>query len=196
MKKCICCNIFKPIDQFYKHKEMIDGHLNKCKRCVCDYAKQRAKEKRSEISEYQKQYRINNRKKLSKYQQSYRKENKEYVSELNRKYISNRRKTDLNFRLRDALRSRLGRVIRRNQRNKGTLELLGCSIEEFKNHLEQQFEPGMTWDNWGRSGWHIDHIKPLSSFDLTDPQQLAKATHYTNLQPLWAEDNIKKGKNF
>lgn len=69
---------------------------------------------------------------------------------------------------------------------------LGCSLEELKTHLEQQFQLGMTWENWSRTGWHIDHIQPLSSFDLTDREQFLKAAHYTNLQPLWAKDNLVK----
>ncbi|MEM4726181.1 MAG: hypothetical protein QXG63_04505 [Nitrososphaerales archaeon] len=59
-------------------------------------------------------------------------------------------------------------------------------------YLESKFLPGMTWDNHGRNGWHIDHVRPLSSFDLTDPEQLKQACHYTNLCPMWANDNIRK----
>ena len=70
---------------------------------------------------------------------------------------------------------------------------LGCSIEELKLYLEKQFQIGMTWENWNNTGWHIDHIKPLSKFNLTDINQIKEACHYTNLQPLWAKDNILKG---
>jgi hypothetical protein len=82
-----------------------------------------------------------------------------------------------------------------NGRNKSakTQDLLGCSIEDLKKHLEASFEPGMTWDNWQHDGWHIDHIRPCASFDLTDPGQQRQCFHYTNLQPLWAADNIRKG---
>lgn len=69
---------------------------------------------------------------------------------------------------------------------------LGCSIQEFKIYIESKFLPGMTWDNWGINTWHLDHIISLSSFDLTIREELLKAVHYTNLQPLWAKDNIKK----
>jgi hypothetical protein len=69
---------------------------------------------------------------------------------------------------------------------------LGCSIEQLKQYLESKFLLGMTWDNWTTDGWHIDHIKPLASFDLTDKKQFLEACHYTNLQPLWATDNIIK----
>jgi hypothetical protein len=60
-------------------------------------------------------------------------------------------------------------------------------------HLESKFQYGMNWDNWSFEGWHIDHIVPLASFDLTDRKQLLLACHYTNLQPLWAIDNFSKG---
>lgn len=73
------------------------------------------------------------------------------------------------------------------------VKLLGCTVAQAIQHVESQFKPGMSWDNWSLHGWHIDHILPLSSFDLTDPDQLATACHYTNLQPLWAVDNIRKG---
>ena len=89
------------------------------------------------------------------------------------------------------LRTRLYHSIKSNRQ--GSLEdLLGCTIDEVKVYLESLFLPGMTWDN--RSDWHVDHIKPLSSFDLTDPEQLKVAAHFQNLQPLWANDNLRKGK--
>ena len=72
-----------------------------------------------------------------------------------------------------------------------TDELLGCSRHEFMQHLETLFLPGMSWDN--RAKWHIDHIRPCASFDLTDPAQQRLCFHYTNLQPLWAADNLRKG---
>jgi hypothetical protein len=73
------------------------------------------------------------------------------------------------------------------------VQLLGCEWSEFISHIERQFQPGMTWENHGRSGWHFDHIRPLSSFDLTVEAELRKGCHYTNVQPLWAADNIRKG---
>jgi hypothetical protein len=69
---------------------------------------------------------------------------------------------------------------------------LGCTIPELKFYLESKFQPEMTWDNWSYEGWHIDHIIPLDSFDLSNKEEFLKACHYTNLQPLWAEENFKK----
>lgn len=71
---------------------------------------------------------------------------------------------------------------------------MGCTVEELKKYLESKWQEGMSWDNYGFHGWHIDHIKPLASFNLTDRDELLKACHYTNLQPLWCKDNMKKGK--
>lgn len=82
----------------------------------------------------------------------------------------------------------------KNQQKAGSaVDDLGCTIPELMAHLERRFLPGMTWANWSRHGWHIDHIKPLASFDLTDREQFLAACHYTNLQPLWAVDNLRKG---
>jgi len=72
-----------------------------------------------------------------------------------------------------------------------SLGLLGCTLTEARLHIEQQFRPGMTWDNHGE--WHIDHVRPLASFDLSDPEQVRACAHYTNLQPLWAVENLAKG---
>jgi 5-methylcytosine-specific restriction endonuclease McrA len=86
----------------------------------------------------------------------------------------------------------MGSALKNNAKAGHTVELLGCSIEDLRSHLEQQFTPGMTWDNYGVHGWQIDHIIPLSYFNLSDPEQQKRAWHYTNLQPLWAVDNIRK----
>lgn len=89
-------------------------------------------------------------------------------------------------RLSRNLRVRLSKAVHRGS----AVRDLGCSVDELKQHLESKFQPGMTWNNYGT--WHIDHVKPLALFDLTDREQLLKACHYTNLQPLWAEENLRK----
>lgn len=96
-------------------------------------------------------------------------------------------------RIRRNLRSRLNRALRGLYKSGSAIRDLGCSIVEFKQHLESKFSPGMSWDNYGMYGWHIDHIIPLVKFNLRDPFELQKAIHYNNLQPLWAVDNLKKG---
>ena len=108
-------------------------------------------------------------------------------------YCSNRRKTNIQYKLSKSLRNRLNKALKRNNKTGSAVKDLGCTIDELKTHLESKFQSGMTWDNWSLEGWHIDHVKPLASFDLTDKEQLLIACHYTNLQPLWAKDNLIKG---
>ena len=115
------------------------------------------------------------------------------TKEYKRKYRKKRYDTDIEFKLSIILRVRIRDAIKRNQKTGSAIDDLGCSVDELKIYLENQFQEGMSRDNWKYDGWHIDHIKPLSKFDLTDPVQFKKAVHYTNLQPLWAYDNFSKG---
>jgi len=100
---------------------------------------------------------------------------------------------DINYRLIRLLRGRTSEALRRNSKAGHTRELLGCSIQELKLYLESKFQPGMTWENHGTFGWHIDHVKPCASFDLSDAREQEKCFHYTNMQPLWAKENLSKG---
>ena len=114
--------------------------------------------------------------------------------EANRKeYQQNRQKNDLNFKIRITLTSRIKEAVKKAKTEKcdKSVALLGCSIEHVRYHLEKQFTKGMSWENHG--DWHIDHIKPCASFDLTDESQQRECFHYSNLQPLWARDNLSKG---
>lgn len=105
-------------------------------------------------------------------------------------YRKKKYKNDPLFALSIKLRIRLKRAVR--LKIDKTDILIGCSVSYLRSHLESQFQPGMSWDNYGKNGWEIDHIIPLASFDLSVTDQLKKACHYTNLQPLWAEDNKRK----
>jgi hypothetical protein len=100
---------------------------------------------------------------------------------------------NINSRLKKNLRGRLSQAIKNNQKSGSAVRDLGCTIAELKSYLESKFLPGMSWDNWSLEGWHIDHIEPLSKFDLSDPIEFKKACHFANLQPLWAKDNLSKG---
>jgi hypothetical protein len=113
-------------------------------------------------------------------------------------YINQRRASDAAFKLRMNLRHRVWVALQSSKASKSTGidDLVGCSLEEMVQHLEAQFTDGMSWDNYGRNGWHIDHIRPCASFDLTDPEQQRQCFRYTNLQPLWAADNMRKGANW
>ena len=106
-------------------------------------------------------------------------------------YLKNKLKTDFNYKLIHTIRVRVKDVLRGHSKSDSTINMLGCTINELWIHLEKQFKQGMTRENHGK--WHIDHIKPCSSFDLTKPEEQAKCFHYTNLQPLWASENLAKG---
>ena len=108
-------------------------------------------------------------------------------------YAKERRQTDIGFAIRNNLSSRVNHALKAQNIAKSfsTMEITGCSTLYLKEWLEAQFQPGMTWEN--RSAWHIDHIRPCCSFDLSDLEQQKECFHYSNLQPLWAEENIKKG---
>ena len=105
---------------------------------------------------------------------------------------------NIQYKIISRLRIRLCKAIEIHQKGGSAVKDLGCSVNKLKIHLQLKFyrrhKNGeiMSWDNYGLHGWHIDHIKPLSSFDLSNPEELKKACHYSNLQPLWAEDNLKK----
>lgn len=109
-----------------------------------------------------------------------------------RNHERNRYATDLDYKLTKCLRARLNAIVSRGMGAKtgSTFDLLACALDELRAHLESQFTDGMIWANYG--DWHIDHIRPCASFDLNDSEQLRECFHYTNLQPLWAEDNLRK----
>lgn len=115
-----------------------------------------------------------------------------------RLHEKDRKTRDPKFKLACNLRTRFYMAIRAcvsgtaTRRVTSSVRHLGCSLEELKLYLEARFKPGMTWENHGTHSWHIDHIRPLCSFDLTDVAQQRLACHYTNLQPLWAAENLAK----
>lgn len=151
-------------------KEIITIGNNKTLRCKkCNKIKK---------SERRRNYYLNNKDKIIKKQTEKR---------------EIRRKTDPYYKLLINLRQRLRNSIKNTEtKNIKTINLIGCDTLHLKKHLESKFIIGMSWDNYGRYGWHIDHIIPCASFDLTNPEQQKLCFHYTNLQPLWAIDNIKK----
>ena len=101
-------------------------------------------------------------------------------------------KHDENYRIKKTLRSNMRNTLKNYRKSGSSLKLLGCSIEEFKIHIEKQFTDGMNWDNYGFYGWHYEHIRPCCSFDLTDLEQQKQCFHYTNYQPMWCWDNWSK----
>ena len=146
---------------------------------------------------YNKKYKESMRKASKKYASKHKEEkaeyDKKYREEHNttiyqREYRRKRRAEDIEFRIKNNLGARVRCAIKNKQ--KRTLEFLGCSIPDLIKHLEGQFQEGMTWDNYGE--WHIDHIRPCALFDLLNEEEQLKCFNYTNLQPLWAIDNLRK----
>jgi hypothetical protein len=137
-------------------------------------------------------YRNNNIEKLTEYHKEYYKENKDNLNKAKRIYQNNRLKNDPLFRLSRILRRRINSSFKSKSfyKKNSLFQILGCNLTEAKEYIENQFIKKMSWDNYGE--WHIDHIVPLS-YAKTE-EELIKLNHYTNLRPLWAEENLKKGK--
>lgn len=132
------------------------------------------------------------REKNPDYLPGYRLKNRETLNKKANEYEKRKKQEDANFKLRRLLRDRLRKALKKSYKNGSAVNDLGCSIEFFKEYLESKFLEGMNWSNHGE--WHIDHVKPLCLFDLSDREQLLMACHYTNLQPLWAKDNLTKNR--
>lgn len=115
-----------------------------------------------------------------------------------KRYYTNTYLEDVSHKLASRLRSRIRNAVINGKgiKSASTLELLGCSINEVRVHIESLWTDGMSWENYGTHGWHIDHIKPCAKFNLEDPEEQKKCFHYTNLQPLWAIDNYRKHDSY
>lgn len=203
---------------YLQNKDIIDKEkeknkiIQKEKRKI--YSKIYYLKNKDRIDKHRKEYNLKNREKIKKRKiewllknkeyniwynrmqnKEYRKKNRYKLNKAGRRYYQKRYKEDINYKLNFNLHNRIYAAIKGNVKSKHTKELLGCSIEELKEHLEKQFKPGMTWKNYSYRGWHIDHIIPCSKFDLSKSIEQQKCFHYTNLQPLWQQENmIKKDK--
>tara|TARA_B110000503_G_C6847029_1_gene289200 strand:- start:49 stop:585 length:537 start_codon:yes stop_codon:yes gene_type:complete len=174
-KKCSRCKLELSFSKFHKQKGKKYGLRSACYSC-------------------EKEYYEANKKRINKRKADWYANNKESVKARVKEYNVKEYNSNPNFRLRSLLRSRLWKAINQDKKQSGMFDLLGCTIDELKVYLEKQFTTGMTWDNQG--AWHIDHIKPCASFDLTKESEQRKCFHYTNLQPLWAKDNLIKGDKY
>ena len=216
-KKCAKCDISKPLDQFPTDLKCTGGKRGTCKECrkddlkqwipeenevlvciKCDESKNHSlfakhgRQKPFMCKECKNTASKNRRKEdpdfYNEIYKEYYNKNKERINEVRRLTQQKRRDEDPVFRIRKNMGSRIYLAVR----NKGkTMELTGCSKEDLYKYLESKFTEGMTWDNYGE--WHIDHILPCASFNLENPEEQKKCFHWTNLQPLWALDNIRKG---
>lgn len=148
------------------------------------------------ILKNQKIYRLNNKEKIKISRHIHRLKNHKEIDRKNQIYINKREKIDPGFKITNRLRHRVGMACKGKnaKKNYKFKEYIGCSISDLLNHLESKFSIGMNLNNYGK--WHIDHIIPCSKFDLTNPEQQRVCFHYTNLQPMWAIDNIKKGDKY
>jgi len=166
-------------------------------------------ENKERIMEKSRRYRLENKEKIKLVMSEYYKKNREMIIEKTRRYNQENKErvnkqhtkrtmkryySDVEFKLSMSLRNSLWKRLKAHLANKNSsaLSLVGCTMEELKAHIESKFEDGMSWENWTVYGWHIDHIIPCSSFDLKIEEEQKKCFHYTNLQPLWAKDNLSK----
>ena len=172
--------------------EQKKNYYHKNKKEINKNRKEKYQNNKQKFSQQRKEYYLKNREKILEQQKNWQKLHKKERRKYHCNYIKTRRKIDINFRLRDYLRHRIYLALKGNLKLSTTEKLIGCSIDFLKNHLESNFTVGMSFSNYGK--WHLDHIKPCASFDLSKLSEQRKCFHYTNLQPLWANDNISKGK--
>ena len=165
---------------------------NDCrKEYLAEYAQTYYLENKDKIKIQHKQYNETHIEEIKNNLQEWYYNNKDKVIAQKRGYESNKRKTDLDFRIKKNLRHRLYLAIKRNSKRGSAVKDLGCSVEFLKEYLKLMFYGDMSWDNYG-TYWEIDHIEELHTFDLTKRSELLKAVHYTNLQPLIIPDHKKK----
>lgn len=195
---------------------MIDRPRSWCKDCVREYNREKKREYRNnnlqesrrknnewrlknkdKVREYKKKEYEKNRDKILEKKREYYKENKEKILEERRNYKqrsykrrAERYKKDKGYMIEMRLRARFYGLISVDKKKDRFYDLVGCTKKELKEHIESTFKRGMCWDNY--SEWHIDHIRPCSSFDLTDSEQQKECFNYRNLQALWAEENLIK----
>jgi len=172
MKICNCCKELRVINDFTINKNFPDGKEPRCKLCF-------------------KEYRIKNVERQKKYDKEYKSKYKEKLKIKENTYRKQRRKIDVKFKISDNLRSRLYKSINGFSKSQSILKMLGCTVDFLKQHIEKQFLPEFTWENYGLV-WEIDHIKPCASFNLLIEDEQQKCFHYTNLQPLFKTTKISK----
>jgi hypothetical protein len=200
MKKCTKCNKELELEMFCKKPNTNDGLNYYCKNCAKintkewkeqnpNYPKKYYKENIDKLKEYQNLYNLNN----YNYQKEYRENNRNSYNN----YIKERKQNDPIFKFKYNTRRLIGNSFKRTlkgiyKKGKKTEEILGCSLKEFTQYLQSQFIEGMTLENYTK--WEIDHKIPISS--ASTEEEIYKLNHYTNLQPLWKEDNRSKGDKF
>ena len=208
------------IGHYYLNKKGNPVKWDKRKDYQREYQRIYKKQNKVKLQKYRRKYRKNNpeiRKKWRKenrdeikerkkiYMKEYQKKNKDKIKKYKKEYVKERLKTDHVFKLIMYSRNRvLGALKAQNAaKNQRTMEYINCSIAHLYNHIECQFgDSGMDWDNMGREdgeggrGWEVDHRRPCESFDLNDEEQKYMCFHWTNLQPMWGQENSEKSDNY
>jgi len=210
LKECTKCQTLKETTDFYTNPNNKDRLQSHCKICQNIKKAEIYLKNKDQYKIKQKEWKVSNKEKHLEYMKDWRKSNpdkarqftKDWISK-NRDYFNSKvrqahakRSGDVQFKLKNRLRSRISNFLKGSSKGGSHIKDLGCSVSDLKFYLESKFQEGMSWDNWSLHGWHIDHIKPLSKFDLTKPEEFKRACHYTNLQPLWAIDNLKKSDKY
>jgi hypothetical protein len=200
-KVCTVCQEAFPATNEYFNKAKLGkyGITAKCKKCLNNYLHKYYSKNKKRYAKNRK----NNKLKKSEYDKQRYEQYKDKIKVRSNQYYyanypkvkqywQNRYKNDLDFRITMNLRKRVRDILKSRKKYLSTIQMIGCSSTELRIHLQKQFTDGMNWENYGFYGWHIDHIIPCSSFDMTDPEQQKICFHYSNLQPLWAADNFRK----
>lgn len=187
LKKCFHCEKNKKLEKYQKQSSSSDGYRAICKKCTS------IRDKTPAVRENAKRYlsKPENKAKRAKQAKIWKSANREKINKTKR----DRRANDPIYKLVENIRRRVQEILKQGWSKSGkSRDLTGCSPDKLRTHLESLFGPHMDWDNQGgKTGWQIDHIIPISSFDLSDPEQQKACFHYTNLQPLWAFHNLEKG---
>lgn len=205
-KACSKCGAIKSLTEFPKSSREKSGYLAQCKCCVNSKAKEWRDNNPEKFKSQRKKHYHNNidkmreekRKYIAKtkpqkiaYDIEYREQNKEKIAAYKKEWEV-KMKDDPIFKIKRNLRRRVHHVLKGHSKSAHTFELIGCDAEQFKAHIESLWVEGMSWDNYGPAGWHIDHIKECYTFDLTKEEQQRECFHYSNQRPLWAKDNLSR----
>lgn len=197
MKTCKKCDVPKELDEFSKRKNAKDGLNYWCKQCNSDYILDNKEQHQTSLKIWYKKNKelVNTRSKTYNYSEKgkisnkkSREKNKETTYQKNKIYTKNKYKNNSLYRLKIIIRTRIYSILKGNKNHK-SIEIIGCTIKEYKNHLEKQFKPEMSWENHGKI-WEIDHIKPCDSFNLITLEEQQKCFHYNNVQPLFKTTEI------
>jgi hypothetical protein len=192
-KICNKCKEEKEVCEFYKNLYSKDKLRSNCKVCQNKNSTNWRLNNKEKYKYIQKKFIENNPGISYEYSKKWNNKNKNRVRNYQSEYYKNRYNQDILFKLKTNYRNRLKDIFRDYGyvKNNRSIDYLGCDIKFLKEYLESKFTDGMTWDNKGFYGWHIDHIIPISS--AKNEEEIYKLCHYTNLQPLWSKDNMSKG---